>query len=332
MRGALFLSAALVVGWSCAWGDEDAKETPAPPAAPAERFDLELKSIGAKKIAVIREVRARAGLGLAQTKALVERAPTRLGLALSRSEAEAGLRALEQAGAAAAIVAPASAAAAEEWFDLTIERAGEERAAALEALQALTGLSREDAAEVLDAAPTRLGLRLQREKAEEARQTLQDAGVTAAITSRGPEPDFDALADAAFASPATDRAALEELWGALYQHDAWHVLLRPTSELPDPEPVVREVDGKLWVQAFTSTDRLQAWAKEQGLATSEGGALLLTLRPRAAADWLARLGEAGLHGVRFNDGAHGWYAPVAQLEPIRAHLVKQGRLGKAPPR
>lgn len=331
MRGALLLTAALVAWGPCAWADEDPQEGELPAAAPAERFDLELRSIGPKKLHVIREVRALTRLKLVETRALVERAPTRLGLALARAEAEAALRALEQAGAEAALVAVTSAPAA-EWFDLRIEGAGADRTAALAALAALTGLSEEDAAEVLAAAPTRLGLRLAREEAEQARQTLQDAGVPAAIASRGPEPDFDALAAAAAASAATDRAALEELWAALYRHHAWHVLLRPTSAPPAAEPVVREVDGKRWVQAFTSTERLQAWAQEHGLATPAGGALLLTLRPRAAAEWLARLGEAGLHGVRFNDGAHGWYAPVAQLEPIRAHLQQSGRLEGAPPR
>lgn len=60
-------------------------------AGPAEEkteFDVILTSFGAKKIAVIKEVRAITSLGLKEAKALVEGAPTPIKEGVSKEEAE----------------------------------------------------------------------------------------------------------------------------------------------------------------------------------------------------------------------------------------------------
>ena len=72
-------------------------------AAPAEEekteFDVVMKSFGAEKIKVIKEVRAITGLGLAEAKALVEKAPTKIKEQVSKDEAEALKKQLEAVGA-----------------------------------------------------------------------------------------------------------------------------------------------------------------------------------------------------------------------------------------
>ncbi len=74
-------------------------------AAPAEEveeqteFDVILKDFGAKKINVIKAVRALTGLGLKEAKAAVEAAPAPIREAVTKDEAEEAKKALEDAGA-----------------------------------------------------------------------------------------------------------------------------------------------------------------------------------------------------------------------------------------
>src|SRR5690625_5129296 len=62
-------------------------------------FDVVLKSAGAKKIAVIKEVRAITGLGLKEAKELVDGAPNTVKEAVTKEEAEELKSKLEEAGA-----------------------------------------------------------------------------------------------------------------------------------------------------------------------------------------------------------------------------------------
>lgn len=71
-------------------------------AAAAEEkteFDVVLKSAGANKVAVIKAVRGATGLGLKEAKDLVESAPAALKEGVSKEEAEALKKELEEAGA-----------------------------------------------------------------------------------------------------------------------------------------------------------------------------------------------------------------------------------------
>ncbi|MFP4063264.1 MAG: 50S ribosomal protein L7/L12 [Halochromatium sp.] len=71
-------------------------------AAPAEEqteFDVVLASFGSNKVAVIKAVRALTGLGLKEAKDAVEGAPATLKEGVSKDDAEAAKKALEEAGA-----------------------------------------------------------------------------------------------------------------------------------------------------------------------------------------------------------------------------------------
>jgi large subunit ribosomal protein L7/L12 len=75
------------------------------PAAPAEEaeekttFDVILKEFGEKKIQVIKEVRALTALGLKEAKDLVDNVPKPVKEGLSKEDAEAAKKQLEEAGA-----------------------------------------------------------------------------------------------------------------------------------------------------------------------------------------------------------------------------------------
>ena len=74
----------------------------AAPVAPVEEkteFNVILASVGANKIAVIKEVRTATNLGLKEAKDLVESAPKPVTKGVSKEEAEKIKSALEKAGA-----------------------------------------------------------------------------------------------------------------------------------------------------------------------------------------------------------------------------------------
>jgi large subunit ribosomal protein L7/L12 len=66
-------------------------------------FDVILTGFGENKVAVIKAVRGLTGLGLKEAKDAVEGAPTTIKEGVSKSEAEAAKKELEDAGATADI-------------------------------------------------------------------------------------------------------------------------------------------------------------------------------------------------------------------------------------
>ena len=75
------------------------------PAAAADagekktEFDVILKDVGSQKVAVIKAVKELTGLGLGEAKAIVDDAPKAVKEKVSKDEAEAAKKALEDAGA-----------------------------------------------------------------------------------------------------------------------------------------------------------------------------------------------------------------------------------------
>ncbi len=80
----------VVAGGAAAGGAAEEEKT---------EFDVILKDAGAKKINVIKAVRALTGLGLKEAKEAVESAPTTLKEGISKEDAEEAKKALEEAGA-----------------------------------------------------------------------------------------------------------------------------------------------------------------------------------------------------------------------------------------
>ncbi|MGM9591120.1 MAG: 50S ribosomal protein L7/L12 [Oscillospiraceae bacterium] len=66
-------------------------------------FDVVMTSFGAEKIKVIKEIRGITGLGLAEAKAMVEKAPVTVKEAISKEDAEALKAQLEAVGASVEI-------------------------------------------------------------------------------------------------------------------------------------------------------------------------------------------------------------------------------------
>jgi large subunit ribosomal protein L7/L12 len=66
-------------------------------------FDVVLLEIGAQKVSVIKAVREITGLGLKEAKDMVDGAPKSIKEAVSKADAEAAVKKLEEAGAKAQI-------------------------------------------------------------------------------------------------------------------------------------------------------------------------------------------------------------------------------------
>lgn len=73
----------------------------APAAEEKTEFDLILKEAGSNKVAVIKAVREITGLGLKEAKDLVDGAPKTVKEGMSKADAEAAKKKLEEAGAKA---------------------------------------------------------------------------------------------------------------------------------------------------------------------------------------------------------------------------------------
>ena len=93
---------ALEEAWGVSAAAAVAVAGPAAGAAPAEEkteFDVILKSAGANKIAVIKEIRAITGLGLKDAKDMVDGAPKTVKEGASKEDAEKIAEQLKKAGA-----------------------------------------------------------------------------------------------------------------------------------------------------------------------------------------------------------------------------------------
>lgn len=91
------------------WGVSAAAPAAVVAAAPAEggeaaeeqtEFTVTLKDAGSQKVAVIKAVKELTGLGLGEAKALVDGTPSPIKEKVSKEDAEAAKKALEDAGAA----------------------------------------------------------------------------------------------------------------------------------------------------------------------------------------------------------------------------------------
>ena len=95
------------------YGIEPAAAAVAVAAGPAEagasaeektEFDVQLKDAGSQKVAVIKAVKELTGLGLGEAKAIVDGAPKAVKEKVSKDEAEAAKKLLEEAGATVELV------------------------------------------------------------------------------------------------------------------------------------------------------------------------------------------------------------------------------------
>lgn len=135
------------------FGDEGATLAP----LPSGDVPVVLEEVGERKIAVIKAVREITGLGLAETKRLVESAPAvvaRVGTASDGREAVARLR---QAGAVARVGDGGTMAPSGAGHHMRLRTPGPNVIATIKVLRDATGCGLREAKAMVDGAPTTLG-------------------------------------------------------------------------------------------------------------------------------------------------------------------------------
>lgn len=126
------------------------------------------------------------------------------------------------------------------------------------------------------------------------------------------EDRFDQLVDAA--RDGDDEEAMVALWRAAYALDEWHFVAR--GEMPNVQPFIGLVDERPFVMVFTDEERARAFAERNKLIQEDGTVPLLGMSPEGASKTLPQYGEHGVHGVLFNEGPNGFFAPLSNLMPM----------------
>lgn len=134
--------------------------------------------------------------------------------------------------------------------------------------------------------------------------------------------DFDALADLAYnrntLKPA-ERADLSRLWRAFFEHPEWLFITDASGAGLPSSPFVGYVDEQPWFFVFTDSARAHEFAKKYELTDQQGECLYLSLTPEAARHMLASA-DGKVTGIRVNEGEHGWFSPLANVEAIYSYL------------
>ncbi len=138
------------------------------------------------------------------------------------------------------------------------------------------------------------------------------------------ETDFDALSKKAMETNAIDD--LNALIGAAFALKQWNFISR--GELPNVRPYVASnptaADNQPMIRAFTDTDRLMRFARENNLTDADGSCQMLTIPTENIVSYLEGFVEQGAFGVWFNSDSESkdFYIPIKQLQPIKDYLAK----------
>ncbi|HMS39913.1 MAG TPA: hypothetical protein PKE69_06795 [Pyrinomonadaceae bacterium] len=136
--------------------------------------------------------------------------------------------------------------------------------------------------------------------------------------------DFDALSKKAMETNAMED--LNALFGAAFALKEWNFISR--GELPNVYPYVAAradvADNQPMIRAFTDTDRLMRFARENNLTEADGSAEILTIPTENIVSYLEGFVEQGAFGVWFNCDLESkdFFIPIKQLQPIKDHLAK----------
>jgi hypothetical protein len=142
-------------------------------------------------------------------------------------------------------------------------------------------------------------------------------------------PNFIDLVAAAYPEGGDGpREAMDRLWVECFSLPAWLFLMSPRSA-ETLQPSLQSMDGKGWLLAFTDSDLLHKYARDNKNLDEKGDVLYLSMEPGKALAYLARYEGTEAFGIRFNEHAkRGWFSPLANLPRIHAHLQKQGLFPK----
>ncbi|MBX7173245.1 MAG: hypothetical protein K1X72_19910 [Pyrinomonadaceae bacterium] len=148
---------------------------------------------------------------------------------------------------------------------------------------------------------------------------------TVESSSQTPTNQFDELSRKAFSTNAMED--LNALFGEVYELENWLFIAR--GEMPNLNPYIAAnpdfADGQQMIRAFTDSERLQRFARENNLTGEDGSALVLTIPTANIVEYLEQFIPYGVHGIWFNSDteSEGFFIPLKQLRPIKEHLANK---------
>lgn len=157
------------------------------PSAEDAAFDVFLAAVGSSKISVIKVVRELSGLGLKESKDLVESAPILVKEHLDRSSAEELQRRLVEVGAQAVLRVAGSSEPAPgpeptgERFDVVLTAVGWKKIDVVRAVREITGCGLKEARDLVDSAPHTVKAGVAEDDAEAIRRQLIEVGASAEL-------------------------------------------------------------------------------------------------------------------------------------------------------
>ncbi|SDS01940.1 hypothetical protein [Microlunatus soli] len=132
--------------------------------------------------------------------------------------------------------------------------------------------------------------------------------------------DLDQLAHAA----ETDPAAQPALWQAAFALERWWFVARgvgPDGELgADVGPFIGVIEDKPFLMAFSSGQRARQFAVQAGVAGAEDDAYVLATEPQDFLSAVPSYQQQGVFAITFDHGTTGFFAPLANLQPIWEHV------------
>jgi large subunit ribosomal protein L7/L12 len=159
----------------------------APPRPPqhGERYDLVLKKVGAYKINVTRVLSDLTDLSVEEVAEMIRDAPATVLILMSvpRAAAQRVKEALEAQGATLSLE-PASAQPSRQSYEVLLTGTGAYRVNVARAIRELTGVSAEDAEDLLSGTPALILSGVTQEKAEAAERALKAQGAAVRVRAR----------------------------------------------------------------------------------------------------------------------------------------------------
>lgn len=110
------------------------------------------------------------------------------------------------------------------------------------------------------------------------------------------------------------------LWREVFNLERWHFITKPITYFKDAEPFKGKVEGKGWFFLFTDGEHAHKFGERQKFTNADGSVNTIAMKPEEAVEWLEEWAKIGIYGVRFNEGEHGWYAPIENLRPMMKDL------------
>ncbi len=140
-----------------------------------------------------------------------------------------------------------------------------------------------------------------------------------------PEPSrFDALMAQA-KEAATDEARLpffRSLWKGFLELDTWIFLTTGVTDLEHASPFIGIIEAQPWVLVFTDPEKAAEFAGgDPRFRDANGDLIFMGIPQLEALQWILGLQAHGVAGLRINQGAFGWFAPLEHLPHIVMDLA-----------